>query len=335
MENNGIEMSKFTEAKLEQAFADLLGGQGYLHFTGDSLSRTGTDEVLFAGDLRAYLLKRYRRQNLTGNEADRIVQRIKSYPVSPLYEGNKALMRLISDGFILKLDDPAQKDIYIQLIDYSGLVKHRQPDADQLTQVAEGRKPYGQDANIYRFVTQMEITGYEKRIPDGILYINGLPLVVFEFINRLRDIVCNFIFMPDSSKNDQKILCRYPQFYGVNKLFQNIIRHQRPEGDGKGGTYFGATGSGKSFTMLYLTRLLMRSRQLTSPTIILITDRSNVICISDEAHRSQINLDRKIRITAKADLIILLAENDYPPVDRDEVYQEILEQAENFKKYRS
>ena len=36
----------------------------------------------------------------------------------------------------------------------------------------------------------------------------------------------------------------------------------------------------------------------------------------------------------KADLIILLAEHDYPPVDRDEVYKEIFEQAENFKKYR-
>ena len=33
-------------------------------------------------------------------------------------------------------------------------------------------------------------------------------------------------------------------------------------------------------------------------------------------------------------LIILLADNDYPPVDRDEVYKEIFEQAENFKKYQ-
>lgn len=36
----------------------------------------------------------------------------------------------------------------------------------------------------------------------------------------------------------------------------------------------------------------------------------------------------------KVDLIILLAENGYPPVDRDEVYKEIFEQAENFKKYQ-
>src|SRR5690606_12467523 len=31
----------------------------------------------------------------------------------------------------------------------------------------------------------------------------------------------------------------------------------------------------------------------------LLTDRNNVICISDEAHRSQVNLDQKIKITEK------------------------------------
>ena len=40
-----------------------------------------------------------------------------------------------------------------------------------------------------------------------------------------------------------------------------------------------------------------------------------------------------IKAELKVDLIILLAENDYPPIDRDEVYKEIFEQAENFKKY--
>ncbi|MDA7881516.1 DUF3387 domain-containing protein [Akkermansiaceae bacterium] len=41
-----------------------------------------------------------------------------------------------------------------------------------------------------------------------------------------------------------------------------------------------------------------------------------------------------IKAELKVDLIILLAENGYPPVDRDEVYREIFEQAENFKKYQ-
>lgn len=36
----------------------------------------------------------------------------------------------------------------------------------------------------------------------------------------------------------------------------------------------------------------------------------------------------------KVDLILVLAKHGYPPVDRDEVYREIFEQAENFKKYQ-
>ena len=40
-----------------------------------------------------------------------------------------------------------------------------------------------------------------------------------------------------------------------------------------------------------------------------------------------------IQAELKMDLIILLSENKYPPVTHDEVYKEVLEQAENFKKY--
>ncbi|GEM_PF-3476776 len=36
-------------------------------------------------------------------------------------------------------------------------------------------------------------------------------------------------------------------------------------------------------------------------------------------------------IKLQVDLIILLTENGYPPVNRDEISQEIFEQAENFK----
>jgi len=43
----------------------------------------------------------------------------------------------------------------------------------------------------------------------------------------------------------------------------------------------------------------------------------------------------EIKAELKADLIILLAEHGYPPVTRDEVFKEIFEQAENFKKYNS
>jgi len=41
-----------------------------------------------------------------------------------------------------------------------------------------------------------------------------------------------------------------------------------------------------------------------------------------------------VKATLKVELIILLDEFGYPPVERDEVYDEIFDQAENFKKNR-
>ncbi|MCK5543306.1 MAG: type I restriction endonuclease subunit R [Desulfobacterales bacterium] len=438
-------MSKFTEAKLEQAFIELLEQEGIPYFPGNTISRND-DEVLIEEDLKTYLLKQYRADNLTESEAVAIIHKVKTYPASDLYESNKSIMKLISDGFTLKREDRSKKDLYIQLIDYNGLEKFQKPEAHKLDHIDadEQIEEYTTDNNIYKIVNQLEIVGSHKRIPDGILYINGLPLVVFEFKsaireeatihdayiqlttrykrdipelfkynafciisdgvnnkagsffapyefyygwrrieglknevdgidsmltliqgmfnkNRFRDIIRNFIYIPDSSKKDEKIVCRYPQYYAAKKLYQNIVEHQKPDGDGKGGTYFGATGSGKSFAMLFLTRLLMRSTHFASPTIVLITDRTdlddqlsgqftnakgfigddniksvesraelrallqnrqsggvflttihkftedtdllttrtNVICISDEAHRSQTNLDQKVRVTSK------------------------------------
>jgi type I restriction enzyme, R subunit len=433
---------KFTEEKLEKAFAELLGQEGFPHHLGITIARK-PDEVLIEEDLSSFLLSQYATQGITTNEVNSIILQLKSLPASDLYESNKTFLKMLSDGFILKREDRSQKDIYIQLINFAGLNKHRQPDADQLISIAaEPEEQYQPDTNIYKFVNQLEIIGTEKRIPDGIVYINGLPLVVFEFKsaireeatifdafkqltvryrrdipelfkyntfcvisdgvnnkagsffapydffyawrrvaglakdvdgidsmftlvqgmfnkNRLRDIIRNFIYIPDKSKKEEKIVCRYPQYYAARTLFDNIKKAQKPEGDGKGGTYFGATGSGKSYTMLYLTRLLMKSEYFESPTIVLITDRTdlddqlaaqfinakgfigdnavesvesradlrtklqdrqsggvflttihkftedtellternNVICISDEAHRSQVNLDQKIRVT--------------------------------------
>ena len=358
---------KFTEAKLEQVFTELLGNEGYPHNLGNTIKRP-PDEVLIEEDLQNFLLNQYKEEGITVNEVKSIILNLKSLPASDLYESNKKFIRMVSDGFILKREDRNQKDIYIQLIDYKGLTRQKQLPPEHLINVAaEDEDEYGTSAssaqadnNIYKFVNQLEITGTEKRIPDGIIYINGLPLVVFEFKtaiqedgtihdayvqlttrykrdipelfkynafcvisdgvnnkagsffapyefyyawrkssrswqkkwmalismytliqgmfnkNRLRDIIRNFIYIPEAAKKNEKIVCRYPQYYAARALFESIKKAQNPEGDGKGGTYFGATGCGKSFTMLFLTRLLMKSEYFESPTIVLITDRTDL-----------------------------------------------------------
>ncbi|GHT24964.1 hypothetical protein AGMMS4957_18900 [Bacteroidia bacterium] len=153
---------KFTEERLEQAFIELLQKENYPHFTSDSIARAA-DEVLIDEDLLHYLLSRYENEQLTETEAKTIILQLKTLPASDLYESNKTIQRWLSDGFILKREDRNRKDIHVELIDFS--TNH----------------------NIYKFVNQLEIVGTEKRIPDGILYINGLPVVVFEFKSAIRE----------------------------------------------------------------------------------------------------------------------------------------------------
>ena len=56
--------------------------------------------------------------------------------------------------------------------------------------------------------------------------------------------------------------------------------------------------------------------------------------VDDKAKYTDWSQRDDIKAELKVALILLLAQNDYPPVDRDEVYKEIFEQAENFKKYQ-
>ena len=411
-------MPKFNEHTLEIAVMELFKYEGYNYVNGEKIPRRDMSEVLLTADLKAFLKKQY--PDITDSEIDGIILSLKSIS-GTIYEANKAFYKLLCDGFILNREDRSKKDIYISLLDFETT-----------------------ENNVFKIVNQFEIEGInnQKRIPDAIVFVNGMPLVVFEFKSAVREettiadaytqltvrykrdipelfkynaflvisdgannkygslfspydffyswrkiestdteldginslltmvkgmfrkerllaLIKDFIYFPDNSDKDLKIVCRYPQFFAALKLLANIILHLRPDGDGKGGTYFGATGCGKSFTMLFLTRMLMKTKSLHSPTILIITDRtdlddqlskqfvsskkyigdetvvsidsreklrtelqgrtsggvylttvqkfsedlklltdrSNVICISDEAHRSQVSLDQKLKIT--------------------------------------
>ena len=45
--------------------------------------------------------------------------------------------------------------------------------------------------------------------------------------HRLCDIIHNFIYLPDSSKKEEKILCRYPQYYAATKLLQQTQKLEK------------------------------------------------------------------------------------------------------------
>jgi type I restriction enzyme R subunit len=58
---------KFTEEKLEKAFTELLGQEGFPHHLGITIARK-SDEVLIEEDLQIFLLSQYAAEGITVNE---------------------------------------------------------------------------------------------------------------------------------------------------------------------------------------------------------------------------------------------------------------------------
>lgn len=63
---------KFTEAKLEQAFTELLTQERYPHYLGDAIKRY-SEEVFIEKDLRNYLPSQYASVVITNNEVESII----------------------------------------------------------------------------------------------------------------------------------------------------------------------------------------------------------------------------------------------------------------------
>lgn len=217
-----------------------------------------------------------------------------------------------------------------------------------------------------------------RRVNDGDK-VSTMPFNEFEMMvkgvyspKRFLEIFRDYIYFQDSEydRDEREIVCRYPQFFAARLLKESIIKSVVQK-SGKGGTYFGATGCGKTYTMAFLARqLALRCTdvpEIGSPTIVMIVDRddlqkqgaklftkskeflnlgevrvvpsrkvlreelgaresggfyictiqkfcdreddkiglinnrSNIICFSDEAHRTQLEHSRKIQFSKDAD----------------------------------
>ena len=116
-----------------------------------------------------------------------------------------------------------------------------------------------------------------ERVSDGISSLFTMIKGAFAK-ERIIAILRDFVFYPNDDRKYKAIVTRYPQFFAAKKMLTNIKEHLRPDGDGKGGTYFGATGCGKTMIMLFLARLIGQRERDTfnNPTIVVITDREDL-----------------------------------------------------------
>lgn len=209
-----------------------------------------------------------------------------------------------------------------------------------------------------------KVNNEDPSAQKGIDQVRTIVKGVYE-PSRFLEILRDYVYFPDEkSGKEEEIVCRYPQFFATRMMLDSI-RRAFEEQTSKGGTYFGATGCGKTYTMMFIARqLALRCKELGSPTVIMIVDRDdlqtqagklflrsqdflqlgtvkviadreelktelslrdsggffictiqkfcetigelntrrNIICFSDEAHRTQIRLSNKIKVVELKDI---------------------------------
>jgi len=398
---------KYYESDYEESVLQMLAEVGWQYQGGSDIHRENT-EVILREDLRNYLGRKY--GIFSEEEIKEIINYLTGYSNQSLYRSFKETYRRLIGGMTLHREDGT--DLFIDFL-----------DADSKN-------------NIFKAVNQFEIQEYKNRRPDIVLFVNGIPVSVFELKNpadldvtiadayeqthvryakdipalmkhdifnvisdgantrygslfsgyefyfkwnstdgknyiqadgikgirtliqglfqpsTFLNVIRGYVYIPDHSEHDLVILPKYYQYYGSEMLYQNIMKEYHT-GSTRGGTYWGATGCGKSFTMLFLSKRLTVSAELNKPTVVLLTDRNdlddqlssafenakeylvdanamsipnrkklkehlkgvasggiylmtiqkftenisllsprhNIICISDEAHRTQTNID--------------------------------------------
>lgn len=324
---------KYYEDDYERAVLELMENCGWEYQCGYDIHRE-KDDIILLDDFREYLGRKY--GYFSEDELYTLTSYITSYSNQSLYRSMKETYKILTRGYTLHRDDGT--DQFIDFFDFG-------KDAESV--------------NVFRAVNQFEFAEYHNRRPDIVLFINGIPVSVFElknpadetvsiadayaqthiryaqdipslmkydFINVISDgantrygslfssyefyfkwnstngedysnadgiesihvlirglfahrtvlnILGSYIYFPDNSDSSLLILPKYYQYYGAEKMYAHILEEYEA-GSGKGGTYWGATGCGKSYTMLFLSKRLTMSLELHKPTIILLTDRNDL-----------------------------------------------------------
>lgn len=338
-EFNGI----YCESDYEYTFIELLKREGWKYLSGKALKRLKKTDVLISADFVEFISST--NKILTNDEIKQIFDTVRLVGSESDFETLHKVYNWLVDG--------------IQFTPNDGL--------PQMVKLIDFEHP---ERNIFRLVNQIEIEYTNQgqknsRIPDILLYVNGIPLCITELKNptdaratiynaweqinirywrdiphllhycplacisdgvktrlgtvrtpyehfyawrrvndgdeittspfveteamikgvyspkRFLELFRDYIYFQDSiyDAEEVEIVCRYPQFFATRRLKQSIVKSVE-EKSGKGGTYFGATGCGKTFTMAFLARQLsLRCTDIEaigSPTIILIVDRDEL-----------------------------------------------------------
>jgi type I restriction enzyme R subunit len=116
---------------------------------------------------------------------------------------------------------------------------------------------------------------------------------------RLLDLVYKYIVFDGPDKK----IGRYQQYFAVQETIERV-KQTNKDGNRKGGVIWHTTGSGKSLTMVMLSKALALESSIESPRVIIVTDR---ISLDKQIFKTFINCGKSVKkAKSGSDLMELL-----------------------------
>lgn len=116
---------------------------------------------------------------------------------------------------------------------------------------------------------------------------------------RLLDLTYKYIVFDGPDKK----ICRYQQYFAVQETIQRV-KTKTAAGNRQGGVIWHTTGSGKSLTMVMLSKALALDKTIESPRILIVTDR---ISLDKQIFKTFVNCGKNVKKAKSGnDLVELL-----------------------------
>ena len=127
------------------------------------------------------------------------------------------------------------------------------------------------DRDALLFGRPPSVQRHFNRLWDGEQFVTDQDRLLISLLShdRLLEFIRYFIIF---DRKIGKVAARYQQAFGIKALLKQIASF-RPDGGREGGVIWHTTGSGKSFTMVFLCKALLLRESLAECRVVVVTDR--------------------------------------------------------------
>ena len=108
--------------------------------------------------------------------------------------------------------------------------------------------------------------------------VSGLETLIAGMLNPtvLLDLIRRFVLFTDERTGTVKKVAKYHQYWAVKKAVETTLRAVNTGGDGRAGLVWHTQGAGKSITMECYAGIVSRHRDMSNPTLVVLTDRNSL-----------------------------------------------------------